>query len=138
MRPVGEARLDMNGANGSLRVNLTVRSSTTSTLSTEEKKKASGNGPVSAKGWFSSSMRSKLNFTASALNGVPSWKVTPSRRLNVYSNPSSEMVQSVASAGSISSVPGVLRTSPSYTFTAMRKSLDAVDTCGSSDAGSAI
>ena len=31
-----------------------------------------------------STMRSKLNFTASALNGVPSWNVTSSRRWKVY------------------------------------------------------
>ena len=30
-----------------------------------------------------STMWSKVNFTASALNGVPSWKLTPSRRANV-------------------------------------------------------
>ena len=32
-------------------------------------------------GWFSSIQRSKFHFTAAASHGVPSWKVTPPRRL---------------------------------------------------------
>src|SRR5690606_17537552 len=52
--------------------------------------------------------------------------------------PSSEIVQSVASAGSTSSVPSLKRTRPSKMLVVMRKSLAAVETCGSSDCGSAI
>ena len=43
--------------------------------------------------------RSMLALTASALNGVPSWNVTPSRRFSVSVMPSSENVQSVARPG---------------------------------------
>ena len=44
-------------------------------------------------------MRSKLNFTACALNGVPSWNVTPLRSMNVYVRESLETVMLVASPG---------------------------------------
>ena len=52
--------------------NVTVIGPGVSTASTMEKKKARGKGPVSCCGWFGSSIRSKVNFTASASNGVPS------------------------------------------------------------------
>src|SRR3954452_13522640 len=42
---------------------------------------------------------SKVAFTASALNGVPSWKVTSSRRVKVYSVASAFTDMSVASPG---------------------------------------
>jgi len=40
-----------------------------------------------------SSTLCKLALTALALNGVPSWKRTPSRRWKVYSRPSGEISQ---------------------------------------------
>jgi hypothetical protein len=57
--------------------------------------------------------RSKLVQTASASNGSPSWKVTPSRRLNTHSRPSSLVVHSSASAGTISVPPSSVVTRPS-------------------------
>ena len=57
--------------------------------------------------------RSKLKQTASALNGVPSWNVTPWRRLNVQDMPSGEASQLSASDGSTSEVPGLSRVNPS-------------------------
>ena len=44
-------------------------------------------------------MRSKLAFTASALNGVPSWNLTSFRSLNVTLRPSGEDVHDSASHG---------------------------------------
>ena len=44
-------------------------------------------------------MRSKLNFTASALNGVPSWNLTSRRSLKVTLRPSREVVHDSASHG---------------------------------------
>ena len=46
-----------------------------------------------------STMRSKLNFTASALNGVPSWNFTSRRSLNVTLRPSLAVVHDSASQG---------------------------------------
>ena len=46
--------------------------------------------------------RSMFAFTASALNGVPSWNVTPSRRVMSSTVASSLNVQSVASIGTSS------------------------------------
>src|SRR6266851_7504456 len=64
--------------------------------------------------WFLSSLqRSKLNLTASALKSVPSWNLTPFRRLNVQVRPSDEACHFSARAGSTSVVPGLKRTSPS-------------------------
>src|SRR5260221_7432928 len=44
-------------------------------------------------------IRSKVNLTAAALNGVPSWNLTPCRSLNVYSVAVSLTLHSVASPG---------------------------------------
>ena len=44
-------------------------------------------------------MRSKLNFTASALNGVPSWNFTSRRSLNVTLRPSLDAVHDSAGQG---------------------------------------
>jgi hypothetical protein len=44
-------------------------------------------------------MRSKLNLTASALNGVPSWNFTSRRSLKVTLRPSFEGVHVSASHG---------------------------------------
>ena len=41
----------------------------------------------------------KLATTSSAVSGAPSWNFTPSRRANVYVNPSSEIVQLLARSG---------------------------------------
>ena len=50
--------------------------------------------------------RSKLAQTASALNGVPSWNLTPSRRWNVHVRPSLLVSHDVARDGTTSEVPG--------------------------------
>src|SRR5579864_8710122 len=55
--------------------------------------------------------RSQLILTASALNGVPSWNVTPWRSLKVHVSPSGETDQLVARSGSMSVLPGTARTS---------------------------
>ena len=47
-------------------------------------------------------MRSRLSATCRDVNGVPSWKRTPSRRRKVQERPSRETVQEVASPGSTS------------------------------------
>src|SRR6056297_1466698 len=66
-----------------------------------------------------STMRSNVNLTASALNGVPSWKVTPSRSWKVYSVASSLTLQAVARPGANS--PGdVCHTSGSTTWSVIR------------------
>ena len=51
--------------------------------------------------------RSKFAQTAVASSGVPSWNVTPSRRVNVQVLPSGVDVHSVARPGSSSVVPGL-------------------------------
>ena len=56
--------------------------------------------------WISS----KVYLTASELNGVPSWKVTPSRSLMVTVRPSSEYSGSLtASRESYAPVSGLMR-----------------------------
>src|SRR5574337_368228 len=45
--------------------------------------------------------RSSENATASALNGVPSWNLTPGRRLKVSVMPSLDVFHEVASSGPI-------------------------------------
>jgi hypothetical protein len=47
------------------------------------------------------SARSRLNFTAAASNGSPSWKSTPGRSLKVIALPSAAVSQLVASIGTI-------------------------------------
>ncbi len=64
--------------------------------------------------------RSKLKQTASALNGSPSWNVTPSCRVNVYAWPLSETSQSVARPGTTSVPPGARVTSPSNIWSMAR------------------
>src|SRR5690606_27457569 len=56
-----------------------------------------------------------LDSTASALNGSPSWKVTPSRRFSRYSTPASEHSHETASPGSDSSASLKVR-SRSYMY----------------------
>src|SRR4030095_15864822 len=69
------ARVRRIGPYGSLVTTSTVRSSTTSAPSREPARLAqrAGGVPLSA--------RSNVNFTAAALNGVPSWNFTPGRSL---------------------------------------------------------
>ncbi len=47
-------------------------------------------------------MRSMLYLTASALNGVPSWNVTPWRRCSVHTRPSADTSYDSAKCGTIS------------------------------------
>ena len=55
--------------------------------------------------------------TSSAVIAVPSWKVTPWRSVKVYVSPSAEIVQSVASSGTIALPSSPLRvTRPWYTL----------------------
>src|SRR5438477_4296255 len=59
-------------------------------------------------------MRSKVNATASAFMGEPSWNFTPDFRWKVYSLPSAEMSHFSASSGSTSVPPDLYLTRPSY------------------------
>ena len=85
--PARSASCASSGEKGSLRIRLTVSSSTTSTVLIARM------SPLRAE--FSSvSDRSMLNFTASALNAEPSWKSTPLRRFSV-------MVRSIVRDGPV-------------------------------------
>src|SRR5438477_3486118 len=59
-------------------------------------------------------MRSKVNATASAFMGEPSWNFTPDFRWKVYSLPSAETSHFSASSGSTSVLPDLYLTRPSY------------------------
>jgi hypothetical protein len=50
------------------------------------------------------SSRSKVHFTSADENGLPSWKVTPSRSLSTNRVPVSSQAQLVASSGTIESM----------------------------------
>ena len=63
-------------------------------------------------------LRSSDALTSAAVNGVPSWKVTPSRSEKVHSVPSGLDAQEVASTGTSPS-PGSQRVSVSYTLKPM-------------------
>ena len=80
--------------------------------------------------------RSKLAQTASALKSVPSWNLTPSRRVNVWDLPSGADSHSVASSGSTSVVPGAAPTRPSNICRATRKVSPSLASAGSSIPGS--
>ena len=82
------------GTKGSLRSSRTWVLSRASTLVIEE------SSPLRLES-FIVCMRSMLNFTASASKGVPSWKVTSSRRVRVRLLSSSAHFHSVASCGTI-------------------------------------
>lgn len=58
--------------------------------------------------------RSKVALTAAALNGVPSWNLTPRRSLKVITVPSREISQDSASAGMNSPVRRSAVTRVSY------------------------
>ena len=81
-----------NGADGRVRVTLTVVASTASIS-------LSGYGARIGTRTAVSLIRSRFHLTALASNGVPSWKVTPRRSLSVYCVPSGERVQLSASIG---------------------------------------
>src|SRR3712207_2791307 len=78
----------------------------------------------------SATTRSYVNATAAALNGVPSWKVTPCFSLKVYSSPSSETSQDSASAGTTVVASGI-QTSGSQTFRVTRIVESKQVACGS-------
>ena len=85
MAKANMARLSRKVPWGSLRSIWTVLASTACTLRITSPKAATSvqYSKVTSprEGCSSSIQRSKFHFTASALKGVPSWKVTPSRRL---------------------------------------------------------
>src|SRR5437899_9497517 len=105
---------------------LTVLSSTTSVWSY---------GPSWSCDWpaltAGSTTRSSVNLTASALNGVPSWNLTPFLSLNVYCIASGVTSHESASPGT--NLPGSgSHTSGSQTFKVMRIVESKLVTCGSS------
>src|SRR5712691_13080391 len=72
-----------------------------------------------------------VNLTASALNGVPSWNLTPFLSLKVYCLASGEMSHESARPGT--NLPGSgSQTSGSHTFSVMRIVESKLVTCGSS------
>src|SRR5690349_20959141 len=80
-------------------------------------------------------MRSKLNFTASALNGVPSWNLTSRRSLKVTLRPSFDVVHDSASQGT--SLPsGALNNRHSVTEAMIWYVTAEGEACGSSVGGS--
>src|SRR6185437_14753079 len=79
--------------------------------------------------------RCQLCTTSCAVNGEPSWKVTPCRRWNVYVSPSGEMSQRRARAGSTLAL-GSKRVSPSKRYATARPVGTSVESAGSSDRGS--
>ena len=90
--------------------------------------------------WFSPVQlyqRSRLKQTASALKSVPSWNLTPSRRVKVWVLPPSVVSHLVASRGSTSVVPGAAPTRPSNICRAGRKVSPSLARAGSSINGSA-
>ena len=74
----GSVRKLSSGPNGVSNVIFTVRSSTTSVEVKEPMAEREG---LLVSG---SMKRSKVNLTASALSGVPSWKVTPSAVVSLH------------------------------------------------------
>jgi len=87
------ARNGTSATKGTSSVGLTVRSSTTS---------AAAIGPQLAcvtLGFSGSKARSTVYFTSEAVSGLPSWQVTPSASVNVYSVPASFASQDFAMCG---------------------------------------
>jgi len=87
------ARLFKKKAKGTFRLNFTVYSSTTST------DLMMGVWRLAFRGFSGPRNRSKLYFTTSALNGVPSWNFTPLRSVKVQVIPSLDWVHLVARSG---------------------------------------
>src|SRR5438552_3820187 len=81
--------------------------------------------------------RSIENFTASALRGVPSWKLTPLRSLNVYFRPSLLIAHDSARPGTICVLSSGNVTSVSTTRRPTRLELRSVTCAGSRFTGSA-
>src|SRR5437016_11486100 len=105
---------------------LTVLSSTTSVWSY---------GPSWSCDWpalvAGSTTRSRVNLTASALNGVPSWNLTPFLSLKVYCLASGETSHESARPGT--NLPGSgSQTNGSHTLRVMRIVESKLVTCGSS------
>src|SRR5262245_9166770 len=65
--------------------------------------------------------RSNVNFTAAASSGVPSWKRTPRRSLNVHARPSEDVVHDSASPGTTSVLSAAVPTSVSKISAVTRK-----------------
>src|SRR5262249_30693935 len=83
-----------NGANGVSKLTCTVDSSSTFEPAYEVR---AARAPPALN--FGSTIRSKLNFTASALNGVPSWNLTSRPSWNVTLRPSLAVCHDSASHG---------------------------------------
>src|SRR5712691_4940289 len=81
--------------------------------------------------------RSKVNLTAAASSGVPSWKRTPLRSLNVHVSPSDDVVQDSASPGTTSVLSSGLATSVSKISAVTRSVWSPSAWPGSSPGGSA-
>ena len=81
--------------------------------------------------------RSKFAQTAFALNGVPSWKRTPVRSLNVHTRPPFVAVHDFASFGTTIVVPDLSPTRPSVIWSITRSDSPSETTAPSSDVGSA-
>ncbi len=90
--PARSASAAISGTNGDASSSFTVIGSITST-------EATGLSSPLRTEPFIVLWRSMLNFTASASNGSPSWKVTPSRSLIVSALPSADHSWPVASCG---------------------------------------
>ena len=116
--------------NGYLVTIRTVSGSTTSTRSIIVKS--------DSRLWFAtgSSTRAKLSRTASASNGVPSWKRTPLRKWNVQVTPSSATLQRSARRGPIF-IWSSKAMSGSYTIMITWSDSVSVVLCGSSVVASA-
>src|SRR5512133_26622 len=80
--------------------------------------------------------RSKLKQTAAALNGVPSWNLTPRRRKNVQVRPSLLVVQCVASLGTTCVPPRSTSTRLSKSWLPTRNAERSPESDGSRDVGS--
>src|SRR2546425_9628764 len=81
--------------------------------------------------------RSIENFTASALRGVPSWKLTPLRSLNVYLSPSFDTVHDSERPGTICVLSSGKVTSVSTMRRPRRLELRSVTCAGSRFTGAA-
>ena len=128
-----------NGACGPESVKRTVSSSIASTDFSFLKLSCaySNTSPGLRAGWFLSFWRMNVNTTASALNGVPSWNVTPSRSWKVQTSLSGLASQPVANHGTSSVLPGANETSVSKMFEQTLTDSPSVTFAGSSLTASA-
>ena len=88
--------------------------------------------------WLGSFQRSTLNLTASALNGVPSWNVTPSRSTKFQTVASSFELHSVANPGMRPVPPGSKSTSRSVTWALTTNELPSCESTESSEDGNPL